>query len=131
MPGAFSRFGYEYRDASNYKAFDEVLLIGAATDEARAVINGKLNSDGCFVPELVGLAPLQSTLEGFPSEDDHIWHQFLYLLPATDREIGSLTPSGELSNLLSNFEKLEPWESPAMLKRIALLFHKEPYSLIT
>lgn len=125
----YCRFGYQYRDASNYKAFEEVVLVGAATDAARSCIEGKLNCDGLFVPEFVGLRPIQSKLDNFPSQDDHIWHEFVYLLPAVNKETRQYSPWGPLSQLVSNFEALAAWESPEMRRRIALLFEDEPYTL--
>lgn len=130
MADPHSVFEYFYRDASNYKAFGSVLLAGNATNADRAEIEAKLTSDGVFVAEFVGLEPLQARLEGFPSGDDHIWHEYGGLRAAMADEVGELACWGTVEALVEQFSALPDWTSKEMLSRIGLLLEGEPYSLM-
>lgn len=126
MCDTYSVFDYLYRDASNYKAFGSVLLAGHATDEDRAKIEAKLTTDGVFIPEFVGLNPLQAQLDGFPSGDDHIWHECVGLRAATLEESREVV-WGDLSDLVRNFVRLPLWNSDEMYRRVRGLLDSERY----
>ncbi len=78
---------YMYRDASNYKEDDELILpIKGSRKNAEALAfamqDGIELPDGdvCFIPEALGLTELRSRLykyneSGEPTEDDHCWHE--------------------------------------------------------
>lgn len=68
-----TKFSYMYRDASNYKEFNEVVFKGEITDKERNIINSSI--DEGFIPSQVGLEDLLSRMVGFPSGDDHVWHE--------------------------------------------------------
>lgn len=73
-------FDYLYRDASNYKAFGELWLIGSLSQLERNALVGSLESDEFFVAEQVGVPPLCEELykmTGGRSQDDHAWHTFV------------------------------------------------------
>ena len=125
-----SIFEYLYRDAANYKAYGSALLVGSASDEDRAGIECKLTSDGVFIPEFVGLEPLQAQLDGFPSGDDHIWHEYVGLREACPRDAEELSCRGTVRGLVAQFSALPDWTSGEMLSRIGLLLDQEPYSLM-
>jgi hypothetical protein len=65
-----------YRDASNYKQFGEAVVSGEYTADEKSAIMGCLDdvTDGGFIPQQVDLPALQERMTGFPSEDDHCWH---------------------------------------------------------
>lgn len=102
----YSVFEYLYRDASNYKAWGELLLLGAVTDSDAAKIRHHLDMGEYFVPELVGVPPLQAELYQYgngPSEDDHVFHEFVDLRPATKLEVEILPLWGTLESLKECF----------------------------
>jgi hypothetical protein len=68
---------YLYRDASNYKWFDSVIVAGHLTlnDLKKYLIDGEY-----FVPELVGMKCLTPEIR---NEDDHDWHEIVSLKPTT------------------------------------------------
>lgn len=73
-------FEYLYRDASNYKAFGELYLIGYLAEQERNALVGSLESEEFFVAEQVGVSPLYEKLHkmsGGRSQDDHAWHTFV------------------------------------------------------
>ena len=69
---------YMYRDASNYKAWAEVLLAGAITDEQRETVRltlDDLNDEhDAFIPAQIGWEHA-GTSEFELGDDDHCWHE--------------------------------------------------------
>lgn len=108
-------FEYSYRDASGYRVYGLALFGGtfAAADEE--LILARLESRQFFIPEKLGLPPLQSGLYqysgGHPNEDDHPWHEFLGLRDATPEEISSLPIQGDIRDLIYRFSAVTDWES--------------------
>lgn len=103
----YSLFEYLYRDASNYKAHGELLLLGGATSADIVEIRPHLDVGEYFVAELVGVPPLQGELyqySGGPTEDDHVFHEFVDLRPATKSEVEALPLWGTLETLKSRLE---------------------------
>lgn len=78
IPMANTQIKYRYRDASNYKAYpkDDIIVEGELTwsDFEPTLHMGKI-----FLPSEIGLPDLQSQLENYPNEDDHIWHELIEL----------------------------------------------------
>ena len=70
-----TEFSYLYRDACNYKTFDEVVIAGefSMEDIARYLADGEL-----FIPSEIGLEDIQPCPL---DEDDHVWHEVEYLKP--------------------------------------------------
>lgn len=81
-----TKFSYLYRDASNYKAYRDLVLEGELSLED---IKSVLEDGEHFIPDQVGMPELQAELgqygAEFPSEDDHIWHE-IDSVEATDEE---------------------------------------------
>jgi len=69
-------FTYLYRDASNNKQWEDVVLAGQIEADA---IRACLWEGDFFIPQSVGLPPLQERFAAqgyeFPTEDDHCWHE--------------------------------------------------------
>lgn len=63
-------FGYLYRDASNYKVWNEVIINGRLTPKQKEDIISTLNEGLWFIPEQVGL-PVERFSD--VTEDDHCW----------------------------------------------------------
>lgn len=78
---------YLYRDASNYKAWGGVLLVGQFSATLEARVKAVLESETFFVAERVGLPDLREKLlswsNGRSKEDDHEWHELWKLREAT------------------------------------------------
>ena len=105
--GRFSVFEYLYRDASNYKAYGKLLLLGGVTKADIIEVRSYLDSGEFFVPELVGVLPLQGELYQYsdgPTEDDHDFHEFVDLRPATEKEVETLPLWGTLGALKARFQ---------------------------
>ena len=86
----FCVFEYLYRDAANYKAWGTLVLRGAATESDLAVLATHFESGEFFIAEQLGIPPLYAELWEFsngPSIDDHVWHTFHALRPATEEAI--------------------------------------------
>lgn len=106
-------FEYLYRDASNYKAWGEMLLSGAPADGEIAVLRGYLESGEYFVAEQVGIAAVYEELwqlSGGPTGDDHALHEFVGVRAATEDEITSMPLYGTWSDLLVRFKSVIAWD---------------------
>ncbi len=81
------RFRYLYRDASNWKAFGEVVFGGHPTLpvwEAESLIR-QACEDGCyFIAGQVGIAEVFLWLAWDLDQDDHCWHEFEGLAETQD-----------------------------------------------
>lgn len=109
MAATFSIFEYLYRDASNYKAWGKLLLSGTASENDVTTLQQYLDSKEFFIAEQVGIPALYKELWDLsdgPTNDDHAFHSFYELRPATDEEIATLPLWGELSLLLKSFHRV-------------------------
>ena len=106
-------FEYLYRDASNYKAWGEILLSGVPSKNDIAALRTCLESGEYFVAEQVGIPAVYKDLwdlSGGPNSDDHALHEFVALRIATDDERKSLQLFGDLSSLLKTFQAVTTWD---------------------
>ena len=95
---------YLYRDAANYKTHGEAVLTGPYSREAELQIATALDADRVFVPEQVGLPPLQAlhlATYGPEAGQDHALHEFVRLRPATDIDLIAGTPICALDAFIS------------------------------
>ena len=101
-------FEYLYRDSSNYKAWGAILLEGSHTARDEASLRSKLDSGEFFVPGHVGIPCLQPViwLAGFPpNNDDHEFHEFIELRPATTADLKEMPVWGSVEQLLHRFKR--------------------------
>jgi hypothetical protein len=102
-------FEYLYRDAANFKAWGQLLLKGAWTEQCQRRLDSLLG-DGLFVAEQVGIPALYAELYqhsgGHRTADDHAFHEFDCVRQATDGEARLLQPWGTVEQLLTAFEKV-------------------------
>ena len=97
----FSIFEYLYRDASNYKVWGTLLLKGSAPSADVEALKNTFESGEFFIAEQLDIPPLYSELWEFsngPSNDDHVWHTFYNLRPATGDDI-----KGPVFDTVKNF----------------------------
>lgn len=73
-----TRVSYQYRDASNYKLYDEVVIAGELSFQE---LEPFLIDGIYFVPEELHIPRLQF---GSRNEDDHDWHEILKLEPCSE-----------------------------------------------
>lgn len=69
-----TEFTYLYRDASNWKQFETIILEGEMSTEDIDLIMSRLEDEDLFLPEQVGLQRLQHRW-GKLNEDDHAYHE--------------------------------------------------------
>ena len=87
---AFSVFSYLYRDASNYKAYGQLLLKGAASTADIEILRQRFDSGEFFIAEQLGIPALYAALWAFssgPTADDHVWQTFEELRAATASDL--------------------------------------------
>lgn len=108
----FSVFDYCYRDASNYKAWGSLLLSGHVSEADVEDLRRHLNSGEFFIAEQLGIPPLYSELwelSGGQSVDDHVWHTFYDLRPATTDEI-NVSVFDTAKNLIAKIRLIKTWD---------------------
>lgn len=108
----FSVFDYLYCDASNYKAWGGLLLDGNASAAEAEALQACLNGGEFFIAEQVGVPPLYAELWQYsdgPTEDDHVWHAFHALRPATPEEMTG-APWGKVTELVARFKAVRSWD---------------------
>ncbi len=112
-PKEYCVFEYLYRDASNYKAWGEVLLSGVPLPDDIVALRACLESSEYFVAEQVGIPAVYKELwdlSGGPTSDDHALHEFVALRLANEDERKTLPLFGELSSLLKTFQAVTKWD---------------------
>ena len=74
----YSVMEYQYRDASNFKSYGEILIEGTFSESDVNTLHSCMYDYGeYFIPKEIGIPALQSVLwkefDG-PNDDDHEWH---------------------------------------------------------
>lgn len=108
----FSVFEYCYCDASNYKAWGSLLLLGVATTAEVEIMHDRFGYECFFIAEQLYIPPLYMELWAFtngPSEDDHVWHTFHSLRPASVQDIKAPV-FGSLGNLVQKVKAVKAWD---------------------
>ena len=108
MPKKYSIFEYQYRDASNYKSYGEILVEGKFLKKDINLIHSCMYDFGeYFIPEEIGIPPLQYKIwekcKG-RNNDDHEWHSILCIREAKQDEM-QLPLWGTKKILIESFTK--------------------------
>jgi hypothetical protein len=108
-----TRFAYLYRDACNYKVFNEIVISGILSFE---IILPSLDRRVYFIPSVVGLDDIQP--EPF-SCDDHIWHEVESLTQTED----DATVNIDAQTLLRRFKEAHSrqWDEEKVFARKGIL----------
>ena len=109
--GDFSVFEYCYCDASNYKAFGSILLQGFASSSDLDVLASCFDASEFFIAEQLGIPPRYADLwelSGGPTEDDHVWHTFGTLRPASSEEV-SAQAFDTVENFILKVKAIKVW----------------------
>lgn len=104
-----TRLSYLYRDACNYKTFNDVIVRGQLEHQH---IQAHLKDKTFFIPSEIGLPDLQE--ETF-TVDDHIWHEIISLEPTNEKATIDITAAV----LLSRFESasISAWNEHDVMAR--------------
>ena len=113
-----TRILYGYRDASNYKTYPEEDVI-VSGELAWADFEPVLHMGEMFIPSEIGLPDLQSQLENFPTEDDHIWHELIDLEP-TEKDPTVEVAANEINARLQSIGD-SGWDEAAAIKKLEAL----------
>lgn len=107
----FSVFSYLYRDASNYKAYRQLLLEGTASVADVEILRQQFESGEFFIAEQLGIPVLYAELWAFssgPTADDHVWHTFEDLRAATADDM-NLPTLGTVRSLVKKVSSVAVW----------------------
>ena len=106
-------FSYLYRDASNYKEYNEVILFGSLRlDQLLPFLKDKT----FFIPSEIGLVDLQGCDW---SSDDHIWHEIENIESTLSLPTVNLKAEKLLEKFKIAFEN--GWRESEVMKRKGLL----------
>jgi len=95
---------YLYRDADNYKVWNECIINGILTAQQQALILRCLNEGEWFIPHLVGLPEKQ--FEEWDDQSDHPWFELgRDAFRITDREATVDITANELTEAFIRCEK--------------------------
>ena len=111
--GQFSVFEYLYRDAGNWKAWGQLLLDGAPNPNEISSLCANFESGEFFIAEQLGIPTLFEefwTQYGGPTQDDHPWHEFAGIRPATQLEISHGSIWGTMQSLIERANSIESWD---------------------
>ena len=82
---------YLYRDASNYKSWGGVILVGQFSTALEARAKAAFEAEAFFVAKRVGLPDLREKLliwsNGRLNDDDHEWHELWKIREATQADM--------------------------------------------
>jgi len=108
-----TKFSYLYRDACNYKRYDEQIIFGSIGFED---IQPYLRDKTFFIPSEIGLTDLQDNVF---SIYDHIWHEIDSLQMTNDEA----TVDIHAAELIEKFKKAHhnDWNEYSVFKRKGLL----------
>ncbi|GAX61994.1 nucleoside-diphosphate-sugar epimerases [Candidatus Scalindua japonica] len=103
---------YQYRDASNYKEYDTVIISGLLSLND---VEEYLYEKELFIPSEIGLKDLQPDNL---NQDDHIWHEILEIKHSHEKPTVNISAE----EIVSHFRKasLEEWNILEASKRIGL-----------
>ena len=107
----FSVFSNLYRDASNYKAYGRLLLKGTASVADIETLRQHFDSGEFFIAEQLGIPAFYAELWAFssgPISDDHVWHTFEELKPATADDL-TLPIFDTVKSLTKKIKSVEVW----------------------
>ena len=108
---AFSVFSYLYRDASNYKAYGQLLLKRAASTADIEILRQRFDSGEFFIAEQLVIPALYAELRAFssgPTADDHVWHTIEELRTATAADL-TLPIFGTVKSLTKKIKSVVAW----------------------
>ncbi len=111
--GEFAVFEYLYRDAGNWKTWGQVLVGGAPTPDDISSLTACFESGEFFIAEKLGIPTLFRKFwnqYGGPTQDDHPWHEFAGVRPATQVEISQGLLWGSMQTLIERANSITAWE---------------------
>lgn len=111
---------YLYRDASNYKMYNEAVLNGKMNDTQKQFVLSALHEGEYFIPSAVGLD--EERFEEI-TVDDHVWFELSeYSFEETAaRPTTTLTPSALVNNFRKFRNREAMWLVEAALAEARLL----------
>lgn len=112
----YSVIEYQYRDASNFKAYGEILVEGIFSKSDMELIHSYMYDNGeYFIPEEINIPPLQMKLWkefGGPNDDDHEWHSIECIRNAQQEDFKLPlwgTKQFLIESFQNNWEKAPDW----------------------
>lgn len=107
-----TRVSYFYRDAANYKQYEEVVIGGVMGEWEKRQIFKRLPDGENFIPGAVGLESLLGRMPSPDEELDHPWHT-LESIEDTDEPQNKPCPTAAEFATRMLFLTREDWERAA------------------
>lgn len=110
-------FNYLYRDSSNYKVFGDIFIEGVELENFENLVVRYLKDGIYFIPEQLDIPPLQREMmayaDEFPTEDDHVWHEFCGIKPATTEDLPKNASVIAMETILARLRAVGKWDETA------------------
>jgi len=114
-----TKIKYLYRDASNYKAWNEEIIAGEMTMDDVIRISHSLFEREYFIPRDVGLP--ETRITDYRTDDDHCWFEWEMGVDDDGNlygfEITSKAPTVQMTveELVKNFENVKSWDETSWM----------------
>lgn len=114
---------FRYVDASYFKQYDEIAFEGELTQPEMASIAAKLIDERLFIPAdlHLGIPELQKRMDGFPSADDHVFHELGLMdlrTQAEKPETGVLVNKDDFVAAFHRIRSINGWDLTAATVRL-------------
>lgn len=113
--GINTRIEYLYRDGQNFKHYDSIVVSGLLSEHEQQELRDALSSER-FIPEQVGMRPLQEEVRAYGSGEDDAWHEIESIasteepttFPGTARDLLVKFKATDWDPTVSEFEQSSP-----------------------
>lgn len=109
----YTTFEYLYRDASNYKGWGGIILVGILTESDEKLIKQRLESGEFFIAEQIGIPSLYEQLwqysNGQQTEDDHVWHTAHRFHEASPSDFANFSVWGTVEEFVAKILMVREW----------------------
>lgn len=117
-----TKIAYQYRDADNYKQYEEVVIPGEISEQDKALILSKCNEGQYFIPSQVGLNDLQERMCSPIGDSDHVWHELEEEdITLTEDDPTPNHPFDNINELVERFKALKGWDLISASKDLGIL----------
>ena len=110
-----TKLTYKYVDKSNFEKSRRVIFGGEATSMLTNLFTRHLRIGKFFIPHQVYLPDLQTDLICFPSDDDHVWHEYVSIRSTED----SITDDRDARTFIAQF-CATPWNENRAMEHLGL-----------
>ena len=110
-----TKLTYKYVDKSNFEESRQIVFGGEVTNLLTNLFTRHLRIGKFFIPHQVYLPDLQTDLICFPSDNDHVWHEYVSMGSTED----SITDNRDAGTFIAQF-CATPWNEDRAMAHLGL-----------